>query len=259
MINTLENSLINLRAKQPLILTLTNYVTMNFIANSLLSIGASPIMSESNEDIIELLNVTNAVYINIGTLEEKFIERAKFTCKLAKEKHIPIILDPVGAGASKIRANTAIELLPYMDIIRGNASEILAVYNRSNYGIGVDAKDSTESAKNAAKLLAKEKNLIVMISGADDYITDGNREKSLRFGSALMRLVVGMGCSLTAVIAAFKAVNIDSYQATIDAAVYFSLAGQISAENYQGIGSYQVRFLDNLSQADWKRMREIYE
>ena len=259
MFKKIEDNLISLRQTKPLVLSLTNYVTVNFVANSLLSIGAAPIMSESVDEIEELVNISHVIYINIGTLNKEFIDRAKFACEVAKKKNKPIILDPVGAGASVIRTKTSIELLPFVDIVRGNSSEILALNDEDSKTMGVEATHKVSEAAEAAKALALKYNITVMISGAEDYITNGKEEEFVPFGSILMPLVTGMGCSLTSVVSAFRAVNQDSYQATINAASYFAIAGQIAEKESDKIGSFQVKFLDNLYQPQWNKIREIYE
>ena len=258
MIKEIRNNLDILRQKKPIILCLTNYVTMNSVANCLLSIGAAPIMSESIDEIEELVKISQALYINIGTLTEDFMKRAKFACKMAKQYNKPIILDPVGAGASKIRTDATQELLPFVDIIRGNASEILAILGDCAKSLGVDSAHKVSDAMQAARSIAAQWDITVMVSGADDFITDGKNESSFSFGSKLMPLVTGIGCRLAAVIAAFRAINLDSYQATCYAAVYFSLTGQM-AEITNTPASFEIAFTDLLYQPNWELMRIVYE
>ena len=253
MINKIESNLKILRQTKPLVLSLTNYVTMDFMANTLLALGAAPIMSEERQEIEELIKISSVVNINIGTLTGRFIEKAKFACILAKKYNKPIILDPVGVGASKIRTETAKELLPFIDIIRGNASEIIAIAGISNETLGVESTHEVSDAVHAAKELASQQNKIiivnddthaekdlalkqnkvVIVTGAEDFITDGNRDQTLNFGSSMMPLVTGMGCTLAAVIAAFRAVVPDSFEATRLATTYFNLSGQIAEYSYR--------------------------
>jgi hydroxyethylthiazole kinase len=259
VVSKLIHSLSNLQKNKPLILCLTNYVTVNFVANILLALRASPLMSEDIREIEELVQISSAVNINIGTLNELFIERAKFACLMAKKHSKPIILDPVGAGASKIRTQIANELLPFVDIVKGNASEIIAISGLSYKTLGVDSVHEVVDAVEVAKALALEKNIIVAVSGEQDFITDGKQERMLSFGSSLMSLVTGMGCGLTAAIAAFRAVIPDSFEATELATAYFGLSGQIAEESSQSTGSFKELFLDNLDQPNWDKIKKLYD
>lgn len=249
MLTKLKNALTSLQTTQPLVLNLTNLVTMDFMANAQLAIGASPLMSVSDDEMEELIAVSHAVNINIGTLDTTFIQRCIKAAKLAKQYGKPVVLDPVGAGASRQRTQAALSLLPYCTIVRGNASEILALSNIAHQTKGVDSTHSTEDAKQAATDLAKAYNLVVVVSGATDFITDKNLSISFSYGSPLMPRVVGMGCTLTAVIAAFAGSVADAYQAAITATLYFSLCGSIAAKTTQAPASFQQAFIDTLFQA----------
>lgn len=259
MINKLKDNLTILRDTKPLILCLTNKVTMDFVANSLLSLGASPIISTSIDEIEELVIISQAVYINIGTINKEFIKLIRSACIEAKKYRKPIILDPVGVGASEIRTETIQDILPFIDIIRGNASEILAINNQYYKTRGVDSTHKVVDTLQAAKAIASQYNITVMVSGADDFVTDNNRQQILSFGSDLMSLVTGMGCSLVAAISAFRAINPVSYEATLYAACYFSLVGQMTAISAKAPGSFKTLFIDNLYQPDWDKMRELYD
>ncbi|MCT4635658.1 MAG: hydroxyethylthiazole kinase [Rickettsiales bacterium] len=257
MIDEIENSLENLHKIKPLVLNLTNSVTMDFVANSLLALGAAPIMSEDIREMEELIQISSAVYINIGTLTVEFIERAKFACITAKKYNKAVILDPVGVGATVIRKKTVKEILPFIDIIRGNASEIMAVYGLEAMGLGVESTHQVNDALESAKELALRQDITVVVSGSQDFITDGKREEILSFGSKVMPFITGMGCSLTAVIAAFRALNSDSFESAKLAVAYFSLSGQIAEGSARGSGSFRVEFIDCLNKPNWNKMREL--
>ena len=259
MLSKLQSNINKILLNKPLILALTNYVTMEFVANSILSVGAAPIMSESIEEIEELLKISLALYINIGTLNHKFLKRAEFACQKAKEHNIPVILDPVGVGASKIRVRAVKALLPFVDIIRGNASEILAAYGNINEILGVESIHQVSDASLVAKEIALKFNITVMVSGEIDYITDGKNEKNISFGSPMMQSITGVGCSLTAVISAFRAININSYEATIYAASYFGLSGQLAQEEAKAPGSFKNILIDYLYKPNWEEIRGLYE
>ncbi len=246
----LKNALNHLREKNPLVLNLTNVVTMDFMANAQLAIGASPLMSLATEELEELITIASAVNINIGTLNEAFNQRILKAVQIAKTLNKPVILDPVGAGASKLRTQTAKALLPFCNIIRGNASEILALANITHQTKGVDSTHHTHDAKHAALTLAKTYACVVVVSGAIDYVTDGTQEISLPYGSPLMPRVVGMGCTLTAVIAAFAGAHQPLFNAAHAATLYFGLCGSAAEKKALAPASFQQVFIDTLYQAD---------
>lgn len=257
MLHDLENALIKLRQTKPLILCLTNHVTMDFMANCLLSIGAAPIMSEDGRELDELVRICHAVNINIGTLDRDFVERANTTVQFAKEYHKPFILDPVGAGATHVRTAASRTLLSSADIIRGNASEIMAVIAGTHQTLGVEATHQVSDAELSAIQLAKANHCIVVVSGEKDFVSDGQRKECLHFGSSLMPLVTGMGCTLTAVIAAFAAVIPDKFKAAYLATAYFGLCGSIAAQKTDKPGSFRTLFIDELFSANVAAMRNI--
>lgn len=251
IINKLESELVTLQQSKPLVLCLTNVVTMDLMANSLLALGAAPLMSQSMEELEELVCLSQAVYINIGTLDQAFSERAVYAAEIAKAKNKPLILDPVGAGASRLRTDLAQHLSAYATIIRGNASEILALADNLNTTKGVEAVNSVEQASAAAKRFARLMQAIVVVSGPVDLISDGSEEINLPFGSPLMPLVIGLGCTLGAVIAAFAALNLKPFDAAVLATAYFSLCGQQSFQQAQEPGLFKQYFINSLYRPDW--------
>ncbi|HEU5280779.1 MAG TPA: hydroxyethylthiazole kinase [Gammaproteobacteria bacterium] len=258
MLTKLRTALTSVKTTRPLVLNLTNIVTMDFMANAQLAIGASPLMSVSNDELEELIAVSNAVNINLGTLDAPFIERCLKAASLAKQYGKPMVLDPVGAGASRLRTTAALSLLPYCTILRGNASEILALQNIAHQTKGVDAVHTTDDSKQAANELAKKFNIVTVVSGATDYITDNELNISFNYGSPLMPRVVGMGCTLTAVIAAFAGSVANPYEAAITATLYFSLCGSIAAKNNHAPASFQLAFVDTLYNADETTLSHCY-
>ena len=252
MIEQIQSTLTQLRQTKPLILCLTNYVTMDFMANSLLALGAAPLMCESEEEIEELVAISQAVYINIGTLNPAFMERAFLAAKIANTLKKPVILDPVGAGASKIRTAAAVNLLPYTQIIRGNASEILALTGAQGNTKGVESADPVLKAIDRAQQLAQNYNKTMVISGPEDFITDGTQDKTLPFGSNLMPLITGMGCTMTAILGAFAAINPEHLHAAIQGTAYFGLCGQLTHQQAQTPSLFKQKFIDNLFNPDWE-------
>lgn len=257
MINQIESALMRVRQARPLVLCLTNYVTMDFMANSLLATGCAPIMSVDARELEELVAISHALSVNIGTLDEDFIKRCHQVGELAKRYNKPFILDPVGAGASVLRTRTARDLMPYADIIRGNASEIMALLDDNLPTRGVDTLQSVDEAKKAAITLATTLSCTVLVSGEDDFITDANRQDLLPWGSFLMPMVTGMGCTLTSVIAAFRGVIPDSFEAAKLATAWFGLCGQLSHKQTDKPGSFRTAFVDQLYAADFDAMRDM--
>lgn len=260
MIDIIKLQLENIQNSKPVILNLTNYVTMDFVANALLAIGAAPIMSDSIEEIDELVSISSALYVNIGTLDSAFSQRALLACEIAKRSNKPIILDPVGAGASKIRTETAKKIIQFSNIVRGNASEIISLAEGQNFiSSGVEATHKTHEAMTSATDLAKLYNNIICISGAIDLITNGQNYHHIDFGDAIMKKVTGMGCALTAIIAVFAAVNDDYYQACNQALTFYGIVGELVGINTNQSGSFKQQFIDFLNKPDFDRMKKLYE
>lgn len=257
MFDDLEKALVQLRQLKPLVLCLTNHVTMDFMANGLLSLGAAPIMTQDPRELDELVQISHVVNLNIGTLDQDFIERANRVAQLAEKYHKPIVLDPVGAGATRVRTSSSRELMNYADIVRGNASEIMALLEDGKKTLGVESTHPVNDAIHSASLLARDLQCTVVVSGEQDFLTDGHREAFLAFGSSLMPLVTGMGCTLTAVIAAFQAVIPNAYEAAYLATAYFSLCGSLAARKTDKPGSFRTFFIDELYAADFTAMRNI--
>lgn len=257
MLKLIKTALNKLKSDKPLILNLTNYVTMDFMANAQLALGAAPIMSVCDDELEELLRIASSINMNIGTLDEAFITRCHKTADIVKQYHKPIVLDPVGVGSTKIRTQTAKSLIEYADIVRGNASEIISLIAPNSKTFGVESTNTTIQAKDAARELAHRYKITVVVSGAIDFITDGMREADITFGSSLMPLVTGMGCTLTAVIAAFAGVSDDFFISAKLATTYFGLCGQLVGKNAKHPGAFRADFIDALHRADFEAMREF--
>ncbi len=240
------------RDKSPLIHNITNYVVMNNTANSLLAIGASPVMAHSVEEVEEMAGIASALVINIGTLEPVWVEAMLIAGKTAIAKGTPVVFDPVGAGATSYRTKVCKQIIEECkpSIIRGNASEIMALYNSNVKTKGVDSTDSSDTALDSAKALAKETGAIVVVSGQTDYITDGDKINTVKNGNPMMARVTGMGCTATAVVAAFAAINRDMPEAATHGMAVMGIAGEIAARQSRGNGSLQANFLDELYNLD---------
>ncbi|WP_162063750.1 hydroxyethylthiazole kinase [Vibrio taketomensis] len=255
LVDKIIQALSAVREQKPLVVNITNYVVMNNTANALLAVGASPIMAHSKQEMAEMMSFTGALVINIGTLDSVWTPRMEFAVEQANLNSKIVVLDPVGCGASKLRTETSRQIARLADklIIRGNASEIIALAGEQAQTKGVDAQDSSEAALGAAHLLVAEYGANVVISGETDYIVTQNQTVSLSNGDQMMPYVTGMGCSLTALTGAFAAIGEDTGLA---AAAIFGVAGEIAAERAQGPGSLQVALLDTLYQLDEATLRQ---
>ena len=258
MIKDIEAAVHDIRKSKPVILNLTNYVTMDFIANSLLALGASPIMSVCKSELEELVLMCSAINLNIGTLDSDFLKKCDFIADIANKYNKPIVLDPVGSGATKIRTRISKTLLNKVSIVCGNASEIIALAGVKNSTRGVDSVSTVEEAEDIATELAYTNQCTVVVSGAVDFITDGVTQAHIPFGSRIMPLVTGMGCTLTAIIAAFRAVVKHSFKGSLIGANYVSLCGEMTAKTFSHPGSFRTHFIDNLYAADFDYMADSY-
>lgn len=250
MLNTLTGAISDIKHSKPLILCLTNVVTMDFMANSLLALGAAPIMSCEDTELEELIKISHAINLNIGTLDHSFINRCRQAANIANHYKKPIILDPVGAGASLIRTQSARELMRFANVIRGNASEIMALVDNQINTAGVESTQTTTLAKDSANQLANSLKATVVVSGEEDFVTNGDQQESLTYGSSIMPMITGMGCTLTAVIAAFCAVQPDSFLAATLATTYFGICGNLTARKTQLPGTFRTLFIDTLHNAN---------
>ena len=236
------------RAARPLVHNITNFVVMNFTANVLLAAGASPVMAHAENEVEEMVSLARALVLNIGTLEDAWIAAMLKAGKKASALGVPVILDPVGAGATRLRTKAARRILAEtrVTLVRGNASEILALGGGTAKIKGVDAADSVEAAADRAVALARELKVPVAITGAVDFITDGQRILRVANGHPLMSGVTGTGCGATAIIGAFAGVDPDPMSAAATALAYYGLAGEQAAAGAPGPGSFAVHFLDAL-------------
>ncbi len=260
---TAENLLL-IRQDKPLIHNITNFVVMNYTANVLLAMGASPVMAHAVEEVEEMVSYAGSLVLNIGTLSDIWIEAMVKAGRKATKLGTPIILDPVGSGATNFRTSTAKTLLDetIVSIIRGNSSEILSLGNPDSMTRGVDAIHSVEDAAETGSLLAQELGTTLAITGPVDLITDGVRTVRVENGDAMMPYVTGTGCSATAVIAAFAAVEKNMVSAAAGGLAFIGLAAEKAAEGSQGPGSFMIALIDalyNLTPEDVKAGCRIVE
>lgn len=264
----LEACMNNLRERSALIHNITNYVTVNDVANMLLACGASPIMADEPDEVYDITSICGGLNINIGTLNKRSIEAMFIAGRRANELGHIVLLDPVGAGASALRTETALKLIEELrfDVIRGNISEIkaLALGRGTTKGVDADVTDAvTEDNLDAmvafAKDFAKKKNCIVAITGAIDLVADGERCYVIRNGRPEMSRITGTGCQLSGMMTAFVAANPENKLAAAAAAVCtMGLAGETGFANMRpgdGNSTYRNRIIDAVYNMDGSALK----
>jgi len=245
-----------LRERSPLVHSITNYVSMDITANALLAIGAAPAMVHAVEEVEEFVGLADALVVNIGTLSPEWVRAMHLAAARAGSLGKPWVLDPVGAGATRYRTDTARDLAERKPtVIRGNASEIMALAGAANATRGVDSAHSASEALESARALARQLGCVVAVTGAVDYVTDGARTLSVSNGVAMMTRVTALGCSATALVAAFAAVHEDRLLATAGALGVLGVAGEVAARDWAGPGTFRVRLLDALYMFDAEAMK----
>ena len=259
----------NVRAKTPLVHNITNYVTVNDCANILLACGASPIMSDDPEEVEEITSICGGLNINIGTLNGQTIESMFLAGGRANELEHPVLLDPVGAGASELRTDTALDLLEEVKFaaVRGNISEIitLAYGNGTTKGVDADEEDqlnasNRDSVIRFASEFAEEYETVVAITGATDVITDGRRVCLIQNGHPMMSRITGTGCMLSAMTTAFLAANPEQpFEAVCAAVCAMGLAGELAHKRLsplEGNASYRNYIIDAIYHMSGAQLEE---
>lgn len=241
------------RARAPLVHNITNLVVINLNANALLAAGASPVMAHAHEEVADMAGIAQALVVNIGTLDPYWVRSMELAILAAGKRGIPVVLDPVGAGATPYR-NQAIERLLAAGaptVIRGNGSEIMSTAGAAIRTRGVDSSAAANDALGAAQALVQRTQGAVCVSGATDHVLDAQRRWSrLANGHEWMTRITGVGCSATALVGAFCAVQPDAWRATTAAMALLGVAGEMAGQQAQaagrGVGSMQALLLDAL-------------
>ena len=250
------------RAKVPLVHCITNYVTVNDAANALLAIGASPIMADDIGEAGDIASIASALVLNIGTLNERTIASMLDAGRRANAFGVPVVLDPVGAGASRLRNETVGRLLREvkLSVLRGNLSEISFIAGLGAATRGVDSakEDEKNDALAAARLVAQRLGCTVAVTGAVDVVTDGTRACRLANGHQMLSRVTGTGCMTTALIGAFAGAGRDFYTAAAGGISAMSIAGELAYERAGtlGTGSFHIALIDALSMLDGANLME---
>lgn len=248
-LETVWADLCAVRAQVPLVHSVTNLVVAAFNANALLAVGASPIMAHAMEEVADLARLSGAVVVNIGTLDSHWVPAMQLALDTAREVGKPSVLDPVGAGASDYRNRVSADLMARRPgFVRGNASEIMSLAGQGAQTRGVDSADPVGRALAAAQMLTERYGCVVCVSGPEDHVLDPDgRHAVLRNGHPLMTRVTGVGCSASALVGAFAAVQPDAWRACTSAMAYWGVVGQIAAERMApdtGTGRYAGALLD---------------
>lgn len=254
-LDTINRFTLDVKHQQPLVHCITNEVVQSITANILLAANMAPAMIVSKQEVEQFVSIADALLINIGTLYSSRADAMLLAVKAAQRHKKPWVLDPVAIGALTYRSTFAAKLLEYQPtVIRGNASEIMALAGLTEGGRGTDSTAPTELALPAAKQLALTYQTIVIITGATDFIIDGNRGYSIPWGSPLMTKVTGCGCALSAFIAGYIAKTADHFTASACACAAYALAGQYAAFHCKGPGSFLPEFIDAIYNQSYQHM-----
>ncbi|MEN8207702.1 MAG: hydroxyethylthiazole kinase [Candidatus Fermentibacteria bacterium] len=240
------------RNSKPMIHHITNTVVMNFTANVTLCLGASPVMAPCIEESPEMVQFAGALLLNTGTLDPNLIGSMLAAGRVANELGIPVIFDPVGAGATGLRTDSAKMIVCELDItiIRGNAGEILALSGADGRVRGVDSMDSVEGRIDHLSSFAADSGSVIAVTGVRDFVTDGNRTAGIDNGHPIMGMVTGTGCSATTSVACFAAAAEDPFNAAVGGLAALGIAGEVAADACAGPGTFVPCFLDAISSLD---------
>jgi hydroxyethylthiazole kinase len=245
-------TLARLREQKPLVHQITNYVVMNETANATLALGALPVMAHAREEVEEMVGLAGVLVINIGTLSPHWVEAMLAAGRAANAKGIPVVVDPVGAGATSYRTETAKRLLDEVDVtvVRGNAGEVATLVGVEAEVRGVESiatgGDPADLARNAARTLG----VIASVTGPVDHVSDGETTLAIANGHELLGTVSGTGCMSTAITGCFLAANDEPLHAAAEALAAFGVAGEDAAAGARGPGSFHVALYDALYNLD---------
>ncbi|WP_342430909.1 hydroxyethylthiazole kinase [Neobacillus sp. FSL H8-0543] len=249
------------REENPLVHNITNVVVTNFTANGLLSLGASPVMAYAAEEVADMARISRSLVLNIGTLNPQTVDSMILAGKAANDSDIPVVFDPVGAGATNYRTETAQRIMAEINIavIRGNASEIANVAGQNWTMKGVDAGEAKGNIVELAVAAAKKLNTLVVITGKEDVVTDGETTYVVANGHPILTKVTGTGCLLSSVIGAFAGVERNLFAASVAALSYYGVAAEKAAETTaeRGPGSFQIEFLNQLSKVSLEDINQF--
>jgi len=253
--------ILKMRERRPLIHHITNWVTIYDCAQITRAAGALPVMAHAKEEVEEMASLASALVINIGTLTPELIESAILAQKKANEMGIPVVLDAVGAGATRLRTESAVRIMNSgISVLKGNYGEIATLAGSNAEVRGVESMGLEGEIEEIAEKLAVERNFVVAATGKEDIVTDGKRTAKVLNGHELMGAVVGTGCMATSVIGSFLAVSGDVFSGTVYALSAYGIAGEMAARNSKAPMEFKHRLMDSMaliSEKDCERMRVI--
>ena len=239
--------------RKPLVHQITNYVVMNETANATLALGALPVMAHAVEEVEEMASVAGALVLNIGTLSKHWIEAMLLAARAANSAQVPVVLDPVGAGATRLRTETARKILDETEVavVRGNAAEVATLAGRDAEIRGVESIEASDSGAELAAAAAAALGCVASVTGPVDHVSDGERTIAIANGDALLGTVSGTGCMSTAITGCFLAVAPDRpLEAAAEALVAFGVAGEDAAVGARGPGTFHAALYDALYNLD---------
>jgi hydroxyethylthiazole kinase len=245
-------TLLHIRERKPLVHQITNYVVMNETANATLALGALPVMAHAREEIEEMVRIAGALVINIGTLSPPWVEAMLLAGRVANDAGVPVVLDPVGAGATTYRTETARRILGdvRVAVLRGNAGEVATLVGVEAEVRGVESMSGAVGADELARRAANELGVVVSVTGAVDHVSDGKRTLAIANGHELLATVTGTGCMSSAITGCFLAVGENTFDAAAEALVAFGVAGEDAAVAARGPGTFHVNLYDALAALD---------
>ena len=247
------DSLRRLREAKPLVHQITNYVVMNETANTTLALGALPVMAHAREEVEEMVQLAGALVLNIGTLSPHWVEAMLAAGRKANELGVPVVLDPVGAGATTYRTETAKRILDEVGVtvLRGNVGEVATLVGVAAEVRGVESIDAGGDAAEVARSAARSLGVIASVTGPVDHVSDGDGMLAVSNGHPLLAAITGTGCMSSTVTGCFLAVNRDRpLEAAAEALVAFGVAGEDAAVSSRGPGSFHVGLYDALAALD---------
>ena len=242
-----------LRERKPLVHQITNYVVMNETANATLALGALPVMAHAREEVEEMVALAGALVLNIGTLSASWVESMLAAGKAANAAGVPVVLDPVGAGATRYRTDTAKRILSEVDVtvLRGNQGEVATLVGVAAEVRGVESISAGDEAADVARLAGRNLGLVASVTGVVDHVSDGERVRAVANGHELLATVTGTGCMSSAITGCFLAAKRDEpLEAAAEALAAFGVAGEDAAVGAKGPGTFHVNLYDALAALD---------
>jgi hydroxyethylthiazole kinase len=246
------DSLRKLRERKPLIHQITNYVVMNETANATLALGALPVMAHAREEVEEMVGFAGALVLNIGTLSPAWVDAMLAAGRAANERGVPVVLDPVGVGATRYRTETAKRILDEVDVavLRGNAGEVATLVGVAAEMRGVESMGVGRDAADLAREAGRALGVVASVTGPIDHVSDGERVVAIANGDVMLASITGTGCMSSAITGCFLAVADSPFDGAVEALVAFGVAGEDAAISAKGPGSFHVNLYDALAGLD---------